>query len=369
VDWEYPVVAGHNDLNMQETPKDFKNYIRLLRILKEEFEKEAVRTQRPRLLLTAAVGIGLSTVEEAYDIPAMSKYLDLIGLMTYDMHGAWEQTTGFNAPLYATEEDVDEYDYPLSVSWAVEYWLENGASANQLLLGVGSYGRGWKLADQNCNTPLCPTSGSSSKGAATHASGFLAYYEIEDLINQGVGRKVWDDERKVPYVVTTSGDWIGYDDEKSMDLKMAYLKNKGLRGSMIWAIDLDDLNTFPLMNTIRSSLEDYRVISNSLSTTSQEATSSQESEETTTSQESEATTTSQKSEETSTSQKSEETSTSQETTSLGEKSTSSAEKTTTLPTSITPKSTERTILDFGSSASTLRVFQSTMTLGLIWMFL
>merc|ERR1719189_3568180 len=71
----------------------------MLRILKEEFSKES--SVNP-LLLTAAVGVGRDTVEVAYDVPGMSQYLDLINLMTYDLHGAWEDRTGCNAPLYTT---------------------------------------------------------------------------------------------------------------------------------------------------------------------------------------------------------------------------------------------------------------------------
>lgn len=90
LDWEYPVAAGHNDNTkvngaFQATPQDYTNYIRMLEILKQEFQKES-----PPLLLTAAVGVGKATAETAYDIPGMSEHLDLINLMTYDLHGAWE---------------------------------------------------------------------------------------------------------------------------------------------------------------------------------------------------------------------------------------------------------------------------------------
>merc|ERR1719210_1002069 len=67
--------------------------------------------------------------------------------MTYDLHGGWEDRTGCNAPLYATEEDQRLSGYDLSVSWAVDYWIANGASPSQLTIGLGSYGRGWTLAD------------------------------------------------------------------------------------------------------------------------------------------------------------------------------------------------------------------------------
>lgn len=40
------------------------------------------------LLLTAAVGIGPTTADNAYDVPALNQYLDFINLMTYDMPNA-----------------------------------------------------------------------------------------------------------------------------------------------------------------------------------------------------------------------------------------------------------------------------------------
>merc|ERR1719273_1233801 len=104
------------------------------------------------------------------------------------MHGGWESRTGCNANLYATAEDV-EYGggvgageavagYPLSVSWAVDYWLDHGAKPEQLTMGLGTYGRGWKLqsmADTGYNAPVL---GVSTPGPSSGEAGYLAYYEI-----------------------------------------------------------------------------------------------------------------------------------------------------------------------------------------------
>jgi len=111
LDWEYPVVAGHNSNERVEgafvdQTRDYENYITMLRLMKEEFAAEAGSSGSPALLLTAAVGVGLHTAETAYDIPGMSQHLDLINLMTYDLHGGWEPRTGCNANLWATAEDV-----------------------------------------------------------------------------------------------------------------------------------------------------------------------------------------------------------------------------------------------------------------------
>ena len=242
LDWEYPVVAGHNSLkrdangNFVETPQDYDNYISMLKILREEFHAE--NPSNP-LLLTAAVGVGKSTVESAYNIPAMSEYLDLINLMTYDMHGAWEPYTGCNANLFSTPADIARDGYALSVSWAVDYWAKLSGKPHKITMGLGAYGRGWKLSDPSDASYGAPASGASAARVATKAEGIVSYYEIEDEIKNGATRH-YDIDRQCPYIVTANGEWFGYDDTQSLQPKLDLVKSTGLRGTMVWALDLDN---------------------------------------------------------------------------------------------------------------------------------
>lgn len=49
----------------------------------------------------------------------------------------------------------------------------------------------------------------------------------------------WDDEQKVPYAV--HGDqWVGFDDERSIRLKMKWILENGYGGAMVWTVDMDD---------------------------------------------------------------------------------------------------------------------------------
>jgi len=239
LDWEYPVVAGHNS-NVQpyaDVVRDYENYITMLRVMKEEFLKEDPSNP---LLLTAAVGIGNSTAETAYNIAAMNEHLDLINLMTYDIHGGWESRTGCNAPLWATDEDTELGG--ISVSWAVDYWIAQGASPSKLTMGIGTYGRGWKLKDSSDHGHNAPCTGKSTPGTCTKEAGYMAYYEILDMISSGKATRVYDSQRACPHIVTNDGEWIGYDDAESIQEKLDFLKTRGLRGTMVWALDLDDFS-------------------------------------------------------------------------------------------------------------------------------
>lgn len=62
MDWEYP--KGSDDK---------KNFVLLLKELREAFEAEAEETKKPRLLLTAAVPVGPDSIRGGYDVPAVAK--------------------------------------------------------------------------------------------------------------------------------------------------------------------------------------------------------------------------------------------------------------------------------------------------------
>lgn len=123
IDWEYP--KGSDDK---------KNYVFLLKELKEAFDAESQEVRKPRLLLSAAVPVGPDNIRGGYDVPAVASYLDFINLMAYDFHGKWERETGHNAPLYAPSTD-SQWRKQLSVDNAANMWVKMGAPKEKLIIG------------------------------------------------------------------------------------------------------------------------------------------------------------------------------------------------------------------------------------------
>ncbi|RZC35409.1 chitinase, partial [Asbolus verrucosus] len=244
LDWEYPNQRGG-------VPADKENYVTLIKEFREVWNEHG-------LLLTAAVAAAAPSVDLSYDVPGLSKYLDLINVMTYDLHGPWDDVTGQNAPLYASPLDVSENQKLLNVDAAIRGWIARGADPQKLALGMGTYGRTFTLSNQNNNKLGAPVTGGGNGGKYTSESGMIGYNEIVELQNGGGWTVVWDDEQKVPYMYK-GNQWIGYDNPRSIAIKVEYAKSLNLGGTMIWSIETDDFKglsgtKYPILNTINQAL-------------------------------------------------------------------------------------------------------------------
>ncbi|XP_076461458.1 chitinase-3-like protein 1 [Babylonia areolata] len=249
IDWEYPA-----DPERGGVPEDKANFAALIRELRAGFNAEARSTGNTRLLLTAAVAAGYSKVTQGYDIPTLSRDLDFINLMAYDLHGSWDRRTGHNAGLYTSSTDPENY----SVSAVALNWARS-ADRRKINVGLATYGRTWKLTNPASNGVGAATSGPGAAGTYTGSAGTLSYYEVCGALNRGYVRR-FDSQTKTPYAF--KGDqWITYDDVVSMQYKMTWIRQNGFGGSIVWSLDLDDFDgagcgsgPYPLISVIHQCL-------------------------------------------------------------------------------------------------------------------
>ncbi|XP_071129503.1 acidic mammalian chitinase-like isoform X2 [Mytilus edulis] len=252
IDWEYPANRGGQ-------PQDKVNFGLLVKEIKEAFDAESQTSGLVCLLLTAAVAAGKYTVDTAYDIPTMAQYMDFINIMSYDLHGSWQSTTGHNSPLFPKSDEYGDQRY-LNIDYVAKYWNSSGVPKEKLIIGLATYGRTFTLSGSQTGIGAA-ASGPGIKGQYTREAGVMSYYEICALQESGKGQTVYDSEQMVPYY-TDGSLWVGFDDEVSLAIKIEWLVSEGYGGAMVWALPLDDFRQtcsksnrkFPLLNTIKDRL-------------------------------------------------------------------------------------------------------------------
>ena len=129
-------------------------------------------------LLSAAVSPAKRVIDAGYDVPSISRDLDWIGVMTYDYHGHWDKKTGHIAPLYAHSKAEDRL---YNANFSINYWVQLGADASKIIMGVPLYGQSFNLANANNNGLNAPSVGAGEAGEFTRQSGFLSYYEVSNI--------------------------------------------------------------------------------------------------------------------------------------------------------------------------------------------
>jgi GH18 family chitinase len=229
IDWEYPVSGGL----VPGKPEDKKNFTLLLGELRRQLDELGTTNSR-HYLLTIAAPPGSGTMRNM-ELAAIAPIVDWINLMGYDLHGTWESSTGFNAPLY--ESSTDPAGAGNTVDGAVQGYLAAGVPAGKLTLGVPFYGHGWQgVADVEHG--LYQAAGGAAPG--TWEAGSFEYKDIRQKYLPTYER-YWEPGAYVPWLYDTQSQiFISYDDAQSLEAKAGYARDQGLAGVMIWELTQGD---------------------------------------------------------------------------------------------------------------------------------
>ncbi|CAF0807539.1 unnamed protein product [Didymodactylos carnosus] len=245
-------------LGLSQTPnppliEDKNKLTNLCRELQEEYAAEAERTGRQRLLITVTTSGIKKHLESRYDVEELSKCADWLNIQGFDYRGSQDKIAEHPSSLYSATTHSGA-DLDLNQAASIRYLVSsNNVQPSKLLLGLPVFGKKFRL-----------TSDLHDIGSPANCLQSASYTELCRNLVSG-WQHVWLDDRKVPIMIK-GDEVIGYDDPKSIALKVNYAKDQGLSGVFLYPVNFDDSSGqscnqghFPLVQAAKTAVANYTV--------------------------------------------------------------------------------------------------------------
>lgn len=176
--------------------------------------------------ITAAVAAGSANYANL-NVAQMDAALSYWNLMAYDYAGSWLTFADNQANLYGGSRTG------VSTDQAITFYLQNGATAGKINMGIPLYGR----AFENTNGIGQPYSGI---GPGTIEAGIYSYKDLPLA-----GAQVFENLTDVTSYSydSSSRELVSYDTPHIATLKAQYVVSKGLGGQMFWDLSTDKTNS------------------------------------------------------------------------------------------------------------------------------
>ncbi|KAJ9076389.1 Chitinase 4 [Entomophthora muscae] len=225
LDWEFPV-RGFDRLGVRGNPDDANNMLLLL----QEFHRQFKDKLAFRAFITMAIPVP-DYYLSVYKFNEINQYIEYYNTMTYDFSGPFTDYAYHASNLYSPKPGI------LSLNTSVSSMLKAGIPANKLVVGMPAYAvvfRGCKEKGLFSTYDKELTSKVGDNGYAAVSA--LKWDKIEDN---------WDDTAKASWGwFPEQKMFITYESTRSATLKVDYIKERQLKGAMVWSLAQD----FPISN-------------------------------------------------------------------------------------------------------------------------
>lgn len=137
--------------------------------------RKAFTEKDPGWELTVTLPMSYLTMRY-FDLDELESLVDFFNVMTYDVHGPWDEPTLWDGQtaLIKGHTNLTDIESGLDLLW------RNGVSFSKVVMGFSFIGRGFLLTDTTCSKPgTCNFRGASFPSDCSNTPGIVSYQGTE----------------------------------------------------------------------------------------------------------------------------------------------------------------------------------------------
>lgn len=249
IDWEYPGAPDLPDFDPGKA-EDGPNYLAFLAVLKNLLPGKTVAIAAPASYWYL----------KEFPIKEISRIVDYIVYMTYDLHGQWDAHNEHSQEGCDTGNCLRSQVNLTETTQSLAMITKAGVPGDKILVRITSYGRSFAMEQAGCWGPTCKFTGTrleshATPGRCTGTKGYIADAEINEIISGGISPKRDSGGRVVTHFLDTGSNtdilvyddnqWVGYMSKKTKQIRAALYARLGMGGTTDWASDLQGFNDPP----------------------------------------------------------------------------------------------------------------------------
>ncbi|CAG8207143.1 unnamed protein product [Penicillium salamii] len=242
IDWEYPSapdIPGVPSGNKSEGA----NYLAFLVILKDLLGDKSL----------SIAALGSYWYLKGFPIAKISKVVDYIVFMTYDLHGQWDAGNPNAQPGCDDGSCLRSHVNLTETRESLSLITKAGVDSGKVVVGVSSYGRYFRMADADCDGPLCKFTGSrlssnAEKADCTDTAGYISNAEINQILKHNssrVNKHYIDTNSNSNIMIYDDTNWVAYMSPEVRAQRSKMYESLGMGGTVNWATDLEQFNDPP----------------------------------------------------------------------------------------------------------------------------
>ncbi|KAA8646796.1 uncharacterized protein ATNIH1004_005471 [Aspergillus tanneri] len=231
-DWEYPGAPDIPGIPAGDEG-DGERYLQFLKLVREKLPDSKT------LAIAAPASFWYL---KGFPIAEISKVVDYIVYMTYDLHGQWDYGNQYSTSGCSEGDCLRSHVNLTETTSALSMITKAGVSSDKIIVGLASYGRSFKMTKAGCTGPMCrfvgPDSG-AAKGECTDTAGYISDAEIYRILDEDdTAETFYDNSSDSNILVYRSTEWVAFMDEHTRTSRTGYYERLNMGGTTDWAVDL-----------------------------------------------------------------------------------------------------------------------------------